>query len=179
MKLKPEDAELFYELLFPLLDYVNENFHVTTGKVRFTGESIHPQDAYEVANFLWKRAEIIDDYLNEMQLPDERGEIIQGWKRCIPGTFILERYLKKGAVFISASTEDVYLVNGIIDSWDEMLHGIPTPLVLQVPLLPFRDVIITDGLVSVSRIRFDRNYSADFKKTYMEAKHNGSIIAKI
>ena len=52
MKLKPEDAQLFYELFFPLLDYVNENFHVTTEKVRFTGESIDPQDAYEVANFL-------------------------------------------------------------------------------------------------------------------------------
>ena len=123
MKLKPEDAELFYELFFPLLDYVNENFHVTTEKVRFTGESIDPQDAYEVANFLWKRAQIIDDYLNEKKLPDERREIIHGWKRCISGTFILERHLKKGSVFISSSTEDVYLVNGIIDSWNEMLYG--------------------------------------------------------
>ena len=179
MKLKPEDAELFYELFFPLLDYVNENFHITTGKVRFTGESIDPQDAYEVANFLWKRAGIIDDYLNEMKLPDERREIIQGWKRCIPGTFILERHLKKGSVFISVSTEDVYLVNGIIDSWDEMLHGLPTPIVLQATLLPFGDVIITDGLVSVSQIRFGRNYSADFKKTYLAAKNNGSIKSKI
>ena len=51
MKLKPEDAQLFYELFFPLLDYVNENFRVTAEKVRFTGESIDPQDAYEVANF--------------------------------------------------------------------------------------------------------------------------------
>ena len=179
MKLKPEDAELFYELFFPLLDYVNENFHITTGKVRFTGESIDPQDAYEVANFLWKRAGVVGDYLNEMKLPDERREIIQGWKRCIPGTFILERHLKKGSVFISVSTEDVYLVNGIIDSWDEMLHGLPTPIVLQATLLPFGDVIITDGLVSVSQIRFGRNYSADFKKTYLAAKHNGSIKSKI
>ena len=179
MKLKPEDAELFYELFFPLLDYVNENFHVTTEKVKFTGESIDPQDAYEVANFLWKRAQIIDDYLNEKKLPDERSEIIRGWKRCIPGTFILERHLKKGSVFISSSTEDVYLVNGIIDNWNEMLHGVPTPVLLQATLLPFRNVIITDGLVSVSQIRFGGNYSADFKETYMSAKYNGSIKSKI
>lgn len=86
MKLNPEDAQLFYELFFPLLDYVNENFHVTTEKVRFAGERIDPQDAYEVANFLWKRVWIIDDYLNEMKLSDEHREIILGWKRCIPGT---------------------------------------------------------------------------------------------
>ena len=179
MKLKPKDAELFYELFFPLLDYVNENFHVTTEKVRFTGESVDPQDAYEVANFLWKQTGIIDDYSNKMNLPDEHREIIQGWKRCIPGTFILERHLRKGSVFISASTEDVYLVNGIIDSWDEMLHGVPTPIVLQATLLPFINVIITDGLVSVSPIRFGRNYSDDFKETYMTAKRNGSIKSKI
>ena len=177
--MKPEDAELFYELFFPLLDYVNENFHVTAEKVSFTGESIDPQDAYEVANFLWKRAWIIDNYLNETKLPDERREIVQGWKRCIPGTFILERHLKKGSVFISSSTEDVYLVNGIIDSWNEMLHGVPTPVLLQATLLPFRNAIITDGLVSVSQIRFGRNYSADFKETYMTAKHKGSIKSKI
>ena len=179
MKLKPEDAELFYELFFPLLDYVNENFHVTTKKVRFTGESIDPQDAYEVANFLWKRAGIIDDYLNEMKLPDEHREIIRGWKRCIPGTFILERHLRKGSVFISSSTQNVYLVNGIIDSWNEMLHGVSTPILLQATLLPFKNVIITDGLVSVSQIRFGRNYSADFKEIYMTAKHNASIKSKI
>ena len=179
MKLIPEDAQLFYELFFPLLDYVNESFHVTTEKVRFTDESIDPQDAYKAANFLWRRVWILDDYLNEMNLPDERREIIQGWKRCIPGTFILERHLKRGSVFISSSTEDVYLVNGIIDSWKEMLHGLPTPVHLQATLLPFRNVIITDGLVSVSQIRFGRNYSADFKETYMAAKHNGSIISKI
>ena len=179
MKLNPEDAQLFYELFFPLLDYVNENFHVTTEKVRFAGEIVDPRDAYEVANFLWKRAGIIDDYLNEKKLPAERREIIHGWKRCIPGTFILERHLKKGSVFISSSMEDVYLVNGIIDSWNEMLHGVPNPVLLQATLLPFRNVIITDGLVSVSQIRFGRNYSADFKETYMTAKLNGSIKSRI
>lgn len=29
MRLKPEEAGLFYEMFLPLLDYVNENYHVT------------------------------------------------------------------------------------------------------------------------------------------------------
>lgn len=179
MKLNHEDAGLFYELFFPLLDYVNENFHITAEEVRFTCESVDPRDAYEVAEFLWSRTWVIDDYLSGTKLSDEYREIIQGWKRCIPETFILERHLKKGSVFISTSTEDVYLVNGIIDSWDEMLHGVPTPILLQATLLPFKNVIITDGLVSVSPIRFGRNYSNDFKEIYMAAKYKGSIKVKI
>lgn len=51
MKLKPEDAGLFYELFLPLLDYVNERFHVTVKKVKFKGESIDPRDAIEAAHF--------------------------------------------------------------------------------------------------------------------------------
>lgn len=52
MKLKPEDAGLFYELFLPLLDYGNESFHVTIEKVRFTGESIDPRDVNESAHYL-------------------------------------------------------------------------------------------------------------------------------
>ncbi len=47
MKLKSEDAALFYELFFPLLDYVNESFHVTVEDVQFVGKRIDPRDADE------------------------------------------------------------------------------------------------------------------------------------
>ncbi|MCR4889975.1 MAG: hypothetical protein K5979_12475 [Ruminococcus sp.] len=76
MKLKPEDAGLFYELFLPLLDYVNENYHVTIDKMRFDGEIIDPRDALEVASFLWERTEIIDDYVTETALPEEHREIV-------------------------------------------------------------------------------------------------------
>jgi len=76
MKLNPEDARLFYKLFLPLLDYVNENYHVTIDKVRFDGETIDPQDALEVSRFLWERTEIIDDYVTETALPEEHREII-------------------------------------------------------------------------------------------------------
>lgn len=51
MRLKPEDAHLFYEMFLPLLDYVNENYHVMMEPVHFTGESVDPRDAMEVAHF--------------------------------------------------------------------------------------------------------------------------------
>lgn len=45
MKLKPEEAGLFYEMFLPLLDYVNENYHVTMETVHFTGERVDPGEA--------------------------------------------------------------------------------------------------------------------------------------
>ena len=91
MRLKSEDAGLFYELFLPLLDYVNENYHVIEEPIRFTGESVDPRDAAEVAHFLWERTWIIDDYLTGSDLPEECQNILSSWKRCISGTFIIEQ----------------------------------------------------------------------------------------
>lgn len=179
IKLKPEDAALFYELFLPLLDYVNESFHVTVEDVQFTGKRIDPRDAAEVARFLWERTSIIDDYVTETKLPAENKEILLGWKRSIPGNFIIERHLKKGSVFISTNNNSVYLVNEIIDSWEEMLPDNPTPLIVKATLLPFKNIISSDGLVSIFPIRFDRNSADEFKENYITAKQNHSIITNI
>ena len=92
---------------------------------------------------------------------------------------IFERHLKKGSVFISTKDESVYLVNGIIASWDDMLFGVPTPIIVDAILLPFRECIITDGLVSVIPVCFGGNYTRSFKEIYMTAKRNGSVIKSI
>lgn len=126
-----------------------------------------------------KKTSVLDDYINQIILPIEQMDIILSWKHCIPGRFIIERHLKKGSVFISTDDESVYLVNGIIDSWEDMLLGVPTPIIVEAVLLPFKHHIITDGLVSVQPIRFGRNYSDEFNEIYMAAKCSGSIIKSI
>ncbi len=103
---------------------------------------------------------------------------MNGFCRCST-MCIFERHLKKGSIFISTKGESVYLVNGIIDSWEELLFGVPTPIIVDAVLLPFKDCIITDGLVSVIPVRFGGNYTRSFKDIYMTAKRNGSIIKSI
>ncbi|MBO4866473.1 MAG: hypothetical protein J5582_07845 [Ruminococcus sp.] len=71
------------------------------------------------------------------------------------------------------------MVNGITDSWEEMLHGAPVPIILKATLLQFKGVILTNGLVSVYPIMFDSNSRAEFKETYLDAKRNGKIITMI
>lgn len=65
----------------------------------------------------------------------------------VQGKFMMERHLKKGTIFISLEDEEVYQVSGIISSWEEMFLGAPMPLMLEATFMPFRDVIISDGLV--------------------------------
>lgn len=177
MKLKPDEAALFFRLFFPLLDYVNEKYKVEPDFEKISAsEKIDLWKAFNLAQFLWERPQLLDEYLQMFDFSDEDGRIILGWKRRLSGKFIIERHLKKGSVFILANDNSVYMVNGIFSDWNEMLGGAPLPVMVNATLIPFKDVIISDGLVSVSSVRFGRNYSAVFKEIYMNAKHRGTII---
>ena len=64
MTLSPEDAQLFYHLWLPLLDFTNRKYHINPRLKKITKASeLHPADAKEIANKLWENVTIIDAYL--------------------------------------------------------------------------------------------------------------------
>lgn len=178
MPLSKEDAEIFYELWFPLLDFVNKKFNGNPymGKIHGARHS-DPAKVKEIANVLWDNVQVIDEYLEKhhSELPKKHLEIIDGWKRRICDDFILERNLKSGSIFISGHTDEVYLVSGIISSWEEMFYYRSPPIMLSTTLIPFRGVIISDGLVSAYNVMFGGGYKSEWKDIYMTAKKSGSI----
>ncbi len=180
MVLSQENAELFYEIFFPLLNFVNEKFKVNPeiGEL-YLGKRIDPSGAKKIADRLWADVGLIDEYLAEKKLSEEHKNIVIGWKKRIYGKFIVERHLKKGTIFICAENEKVYLVSGICSSWDEMLCGRPLPAVIGAVLIPFKNVIISDGLVTTSNLAFGKNMSAEFKDIYMSAKKSGNICTSL
>ena len=174
MRLERSDAELFYRLWFPLLDYVNRKYHVCP-----EAETIDQMqggdacDAKTIADYLWSHTGVIEEYLAAAELPDKYAQIIVGWKQCKPGRYILERHLKKGSVFISAEDGTVYIVKGLFSSWPEMLGE--APVLLDAVLIPFHGSIISVGLVMPYRICFGKGAREDFKDAYMNAKRNNAI----
>ena len=177
MTLSREDGQLYYKLWLPMLDFVNRKYRINRKlKSIATAKELDPADVKKIANKLWSDVTIIDDYLNEnSDLPDDHREIIRSWKRRIQGKFMMERHLKKGTIFISLEDEEVYQVSGIISSWEEMFFGAPMPLMLEATFMPFRDVIISDGLVMPYNILVGGGMKRMFKDLYMTAKKSGRI----
>lgn len=170
-KLDPTDAKLFYELWFSLLDHVNQTYNVDPNLGRMKeAKGLDIQEVRAVADFLWSHPEVIDQYLDSAKLPPEHREIIAGWNRFVSGEFILERHLKRGSVFISLKDEQVYMVNGIFSSWEEMFPYTPPPILLRATLIPFKDKIIYDSIVTCSNVIIGRGYAETFKQLYMSAK---------
>ena len=57
-----------------------------------------------------------------------------------------------------------------------MLNGMHPPVLLSATLLPWKDVIISDGLVTLTPVYFGKGYSTEFKEIYFKAKHNSTIF---
>jgi len=111
MTLSEKDGKLFYELWFPLLDYVNVKCKINKRVKNITNiKSLNPKEIKEIANVLWENVTLIDRYLEERgeNLAEEHKAIIAGWKRRVQGNFIMERHLKKGTIFISEDEPEQY-----------------------------------------------------------------------
>ena len=179
MKLSNEDAQLFYDLWFPLLDYLNEKYMVNPYIGKITGaENVNPAEVSVIAEFLWEKPELIDEYLSENKLSEENKKIVAGWKRRKTGRFVLERNLKKGSIFISEDNE-VYLIQGLFSSFEEMFRMHPLPVMMDMTIIPFKDKIITDGLIKDMPLIFGPNFKSDLKECYMSAKKSGKIYNTI
>ena len=175
MRLSENDAKLFYATWLPLLDYVNEKRKVNPNlRNMASASSLNPRDVKEVANVLWSEPTLIDDYLRDNEGLTEQ-ELLSSWKRRVNGKFLLERILKKGAILISLDDETVYQVSGIISTWEEMFGSIRLPMMMETTLIPFHDVIISDGLIERFPISFGGNMTRSFKDIYINAKNNNKV----
>ena len=194
-KLSPEDSDLFFDIFFPLLDFVNHRHKIVPSienMVRTKEEKgfLNPIDLMKISLKLWENADNeIDEYIQAATFNDghssrnndagsrvaERIEILNSWKQNrISDKFFVERHLKSGSIFISGANA-VYNVKGLQSSWEEMLWYSKLPTMLDATLIPFKGVIISDGLAKLSRIIFGPGIRADLKRIYMTAKKNGQI----
>ncbi len=79
MTLSQKDAQLYYSLWLPLIDFVNRKYRVKrTLKNIATAKRLDPAAVKEVADKLWSDVGIIDDYLKERtDLPEEHRKCIR------------------------------------------------------------------------------------------------------
>jgi hypothetical protein len=185
MKLSPEDAALFYKLMWPLQFYVNRKLNLLPNIASV--EQYANDDDFEaklpVRNALYEKIELIDTFIDEnpARLNDEELAIVWNWKKFVAGDFYIERFLKQGAVFIgSGEPARVYLVLGLMDSLEDMLQYYQRPPILvKTVLLPFKGRIIYDGLFQTYSVFFGGGIKGDLKETYLAAKQNQRIITTL
>ena len=78
-------------------------------------------------------------------------------------------------MFISPADNNVYMVRGLVSTFDEMFEDMRLPVVVDAVLLPFCGKIVTDGLMNVYPVIIGKNITGELKNMYMTAKQSRSI----
>jgi hypothetical protein len=179
-RLNEEDSILFYKLFFLIIDYVNYKKDVDPSLIFRPDQTADVNKIIKVADVLWENPVMIDRFLRTegKDLTSREKKILKSWKKRIRGSFILERHLKNGSIFLSEDNK-VYEVKGIVSTWDEMFSYRKPPIWLEGTLIPFEDCIISDGLVFERPIYFRGGAKQMMKNNYMNAKKNGEIITAL
>ena len=182
--LSSEESSNFFPLFLPLLQAVNYNYEISdTLEEQLRAGRPSMRDLKEVAAALWEDTGILDEYIKAVSeqcgLPEEDRLVLESWKHPVSATFVLERHLSKGSIFINPETGKVYLVKGLTQKWSEMFPWAKPPIVLEATLIPFCGCIISDGLVAPLRVSLGPGYKESFKQLYLEAKQSGKIITNL
>lgn len=181
MKLSSQDAELFFKLMWPLQVFVNRKRHLISDvKTVDDYQNRSMKDKLLVRDALYDHPELIEAFIRENpdHLSGDELNIIAQWRHFIRGDFYIERFLKKYAVFIM-SNDRVYGVLGLHESLQEIIPPAALPTPVKAVLLPFKDVIVYDGLLQGYNVIIGSGIAGELKESYMAAKQADRIITSL
>lgn len=183
MNLSTEDARLFFKLFLAILAYTNRQLSVVPKVSRPTDlYKLGTERTAKIRDALYAHPDMFDRFIaeNPEGFTPEELNIIAWWKHRISGEFYLMRYLKKYAVFMPAKKADhLYGVLGLFDPIQEVVRGQPLPVLLQTTLLPFKGLIIYDGIVAPYSVLFGKGIRVELDATYNRLKQKKGIVEQL
>jgi hypothetical protein len=183
MQVTFDEGKLFYDLYAALLAFVNgklkavpEQFSDSKGYT-----SLPPGKRLAVRDALYAHRELLDEFVKEnpSKLSVDKLKIVASWRHAVVGRFFIFRYLSKYAIFLNTdSPKKAYGVLALADPFEELV-GPYLPRLIQTVLLPFKDKIIYDGLLSGHNITFGGGVKRRLNGEYREAKEAFGIITSL
>jgi hypothetical protein len=182
MRLSTDAVQLFYQLNTALLFYVNDRLEIAP-EVQTVEDFIRSDIELKAAvrNKLYDNAHIIDDFYEEnpAQLTEKELGIVLSWKNFIRADFVIYKQYKKYCAFIQEDglNTKVYAVLSLVSAFDEIVPFFPC--YASTVLLPFKESIIYDGLISPYNMHFGSSIRANFKESFEISKAKYGIINKL
>lgn len=180
-QLSSDECRLFYETWYGLMGFVNERKHVINTKIKPEYPNpVSDMMVHKVREVLWERPELIDDYLSETELPQEKKDILNLWRtKHKRGMFFILEYQPEYAIAIAPNEhgEDrLYGIKGISNSMAFTLRR-ELPVQIETVLLPFKGKIIYDSFMGSIPVGFLSGAKAAFREMHDNALKHGIITS--
>jgi hypothetical protein len=183
MLLSPHDVELFFKLHRALMFFVNQRLKVIPDDIVSPEEfsSLSPETRLKVRDAFLQHAELTQQFIDEnpAHLSDDELDIVRSWQHLVHGKFYVFRELKKYTVFLSTTNPAIaYGVLALSQPFEELI-GPYLPVLTQTVLLPFKGVIVYDGLMSSYNISFGPGIRRNLNQDFKEAKARHGIVTSL
>lgn len=136
----------------------------------------------EIREYWYENPQLVDQFIAQRgnDLTEEQKNILLSWKHAIHGQFICLKYYKNYAIFGSAKEDSTqyYAVLGIFDDFNELLPFDP-PYLINVGIMPYKNVIIWDGLIQHYPVIMGSNIKKSFNDEYQKCKREKKIITNL
>jgi hypothetical protein len=183
MLLTPQDVELFFKLHRALMFFVNQQLKVIPDDIASPDKfsSLSPEVCLKVRDAFLSHTDLIHSFVEEnpAHLTSDELDIVRSWQHLVHGKFYVFRQLKKYMVFLSTDKQPIaYGVLALSQPFDELI-GPYLPVLTQTVLLPFKDMIVYDGLMSSYRISFGPGIRRSLNESFKEAKARRGIVTSL
>lgn len=184
MLLGTQDFVTFFKLHRTFMFFVNQRLKVLSEKVATPEDfpGLPPQLRVRVRDAWLANVGLVDDFASEYsgRFSEEELEIVRSWRLAVSGKFYVYRELARYTVLISTSSPSIsYGVVAISQPFSEILLGRPLPALIETVLLPFRDKIVYDGVVSTFNIAFGAGVRRSLAETYKNSKAVHGIVTSL
>jgi hypothetical protein len=181
--LEPQDVELFFKLHRALTFFVNQRLKVIPDNPATTGKSaaLSPEVRLKVRDALLTNVDLIGSFVDEnpAHLSEFELDIIRSWRHLVAGKFYVFRELARYTVFLSTSDPAIaYGVLALSQPFEELI-GPSLPVLTQTVLLPFKNKIVYDGLMSSYNISFGPSIRRSLNESFKEAKARHGIVTSL
>jgi len=183
MILSPQDAELFFKLHRALMFFVNQRLQAVPDRPADPDEFslLSPETLLKVRDAFLQHTDLIQSFIEEnpARLSDEELAIVGSWQHRVHGKFYIFREMQKYMVFLSTAKPTV--AYGVLALWQpfEELIGPYLPIMTETVLLPFKDMIVYDGLMTSYNISFGGGVRRMLNESYKEAKARHGIVTTL
>jgi len=183
MLLEPQDVELFFKLHRSLMLFVNQRLKVVPDAIANADAfaALSPQVRLKVRDALSANLDLIQSFVDEnpAHLSDDELDIMRSWRHFVHGKFYVFRELAKYTVFLSTTSPAIaYGVLALSQPFEELI-GPYLPVLTQTVLLPFKGVIVYDGLMSSYNISFGPGIRRSLNESFKEAKARHGIVTSL
>ena len=181
--LAPHELEQFLKLHRALMFFVNQRLSVVPDKIATPEEfaALPPEVRLLVREALNGNLDLIETFVveNPAHLTEDELDIVRSWRHLVTGQFYVFRELKKVTVFLSATSPAIaYGILALSQPFEELI-GPSLPVLTQTVLLPYKNRIVYDGLMSSYNISFGPGIRRNLIQEFKDAKARQGIVTSL